>query len=103
LEVVPPVIAVVDLTQLSSDEEEVGNLMEDLELGVSKALGVSLLEVHAQYFRDSDEGESSEMGRDLVDEHNYGQVILNHIRSGRYCTEDIDRFHMCPIGTTCSD
>jgi hypothetical protein len=59
--------------------------MEDLELGVSEMLGISLLEVHACYFRDSDEGEDdedSEIGRDLVEERNYGHVIVNHIRSG---------------------
>jgi hypothetical protein len=84
----------MELTRLSSGDEEVGWLMEDLELGVSKVLGISLLEVHAHYFQDSDEGkgsEDSEIGRDLVEEHNYRHVIVNHIRSGRYRTHDIDR------------
>jgi hypothetical protein len=79
--VVPPIVAITDLARSLSDKE-VGNLMEDLELGVSKALGISLLEVHAQYFQDSDKGKCSEMGRDLVDECDYRYVILNHIRSG---------------------
>jgi hypothetical protein len=61
-----------------------------LELGVSEVLVVSLSEVQAQYFWDSDKGKDSEVGRDLVEERNYGNVILNHSRSGRYQTEDID-------------
>jgi hypothetical protein len=52
--------------------------------------GMSLSEVQAWYFRDSDKGEDSEIGWDLVKEQNYGNVILNHIRSRRYQTEDID-------------
>jgi hypothetical protein len=50
---------------MSSDDEEVGRLVKDLELGVSEALGVSLSEVCACYFRDSDEGKD----RDLDSEH----------------------------------
>jgi hypothetical protein len=57
---------------------------------VGDALGVSLSEVRAQYFRDSDEGVDSEVGLDLVKERNYRDVITNHARSGRYWTEDID-------------
>jgi hypothetical protein len=90
---VPPVVAVAELTRSSLGDEEVGWLMEDLELGVSEALGISLSEVRTHYCRDSDEGEDSEdseIGRDLVEEHNYGHVIVNHIRLGRYCTHDID-------------
>jgi hypothetical protein len=90
LEVVPPFVVVTDLNRLSSDDEEVGNLMEDLELGVSEALGISLSEVCAQYFQDSDEGKDSEVRRDLVEQCNYGHVIVNHIRSGQYCIADID-------------
>jgi hypothetical protein len=41
---VPPLVAVADLTRTSSDEE-VGELMGELELGVSEALGISLSEV----------------------------------------------------------
>jgi hypothetical protein len=33
-------VAVVDLTRILSDDEEVGRLMEDLELGVSEAQGL---------------------------------------------------------------
>jgi hypothetical protein len=40
--------------------------MEELKLEVSEALGISLLEVHAQYFRDSDLSEHME--RDLEGE-----------------------------------
>jgi hypothetical protein len=47
-----------------SDDEEVGELMQDLELRVSEALGISLSEVRAWYFRDSDK----DMERDLDDE-----------------------------------
>jgi hypothetical protein len=89
-EVVPPIVAIADLTRTLSDDEEVGNLMEDLELVVSEVLGITLSEVRAQYFRGSDKGEDSEVGRDLVEECNYKHVIINHIRSSRYCTEDID-------------
>jgi hypothetical protein len=67
--------------------------MEDLKLGVSEILGISLSEVCAHYFRDSDEGEDSEdseNGRDLVEERNYGHVLVNHIRSGQYRTHDIN-------------
>jgi hypothetical protein len=74
----------------SSEDAEVGRLMEELELGVSEALGMSLLEVCAWYFRDSSKGEDSKVGRDLVEERNYGNVIVNHIRSGQYRTKDID-------------
>jgi hypothetical protein len=66
------------------------HLMGELELGVSEALGISLSEVYAWYFQDSDEGESDK-DWDLVEECNYGHVIGNHIRSGWYWTEDIDR------------
>jgi hypothetical protein len=65
-EVVPPVIAAADLTRLLSEEEEVNNLMEELELGVSEALGISLSEVHAKYFQDSDEGRDSKVGGDIT-------------------------------------
>jgi hypothetical protein len=41
--------------------------MEELELGVSEALGISLLEVQAWYFWDSDEGKD----RDLESECEY--------------------------------
>jgi hypothetical protein len=90
---VPLIVAVAELTRLSSGDEEVGRLMEDLELGVSEALGISLSEVRAHYFRDSDEGEDSEdseIERDLVEEHNYRYVIVNHIRSSQYRTHNID-------------
>jgi hypothetical protein len=90
VEVVPPVIAVEELTRSSSEDEGVGLLMEDLELGVSEALGISLSEVHAWYFRDSDKSDESQVNQDLVEEHNYGDVIENHIRSGQYLTKDID-------------
>jgi hypothetical protein len=56
-----------------------------LELGVSEALGVSLSDVHARYFGDSD------VGTKLVEERNFGDVIENHYQSGRYLTKDIDR------------
>jgi hypothetical protein len=39
--------------------------MEELKLGVSEALGISLSEVRAQYFQDSDESEE----QDLDGEH----------------------------------
>jgi hypothetical protein len=42
----PPTVAVSELTRLSSEDAEVGQLMEELELGVSEALRMSLLEVH---------------------------------------------------------
>jgi hypothetical protein len=74
----------------SSSAEGMDHLMGDLQLGVSDALGVSLSEVCAWYFQDSDEGDECEVDQNLVEEHNYGDMIENHIRSGRYCTEDID-------------
>jgi hypothetical protein len=44
-----------------SSDEEIGERMEELELGVSEALGISLSEVQAQYFRDSDESEVQDL------------------------------------------
>jgi hypothetical protein len=41
--------------------------MEELALRVSEALGISLLEVHAQYFRGSDSSERME--QELEGEH----------------------------------
>jgi hypothetical protein len=90
VEVVPPIIAVVELTRLSSEDEKVGQLMEELELGVSEALGMSLSKLRAWYFQDSDKGGYSEVGRDLVDECNYGNVIVNHIKLSWYHTKYID-------------
>jgi hypothetical protein len=60
LEVAHLVVCVEELTRSLSVESEVVHLMEELELGVSKALGVSLSEVHTRYFGDSD------IGTDLV-------------------------------------
>jgi hypothetical protein len=60
-------------------------LTQELELEVSKTLGVSLSEVCPRYIRDSD------IGNDLVEERNFGDVIENHYRSSRYLTQDIDR------------
>jgi hypothetical protein len=91
LEVVAPIVTVESLAGSSSEDSEMVHLTCDLELEVGDALGMSLSEVHAQYFQDSNEGKDSEVGRELVKECNYGDVILNHIRSGRYRTEDIDR------------
>jgi hypothetical protein len=58
---VPPLVAATDLTMMSSDDKEVGQLMEESELGVSEALGISLSEVQVQYFRDSDKGEEMDL------------------------------------------
>jgi hypothetical protein len=91
LEVAPPIVGVEELTRLSEDDEDIVHLTWGLELGIGKALDLSLLEVHAWYFQDSDEGEDSEVGCDLVEEWTYGDVILNHIWSGQYQTEYIDR------------
>jgi hypothetical protein len=33
----------------------------------------------------------SEAGQDLVKERNYRDMIINHVRSGQYQTEDINR------------
>jgi hypothetical protein len=57
--VVPPLVAVEDLTR-SSSEVELEHHMEELELAVSEALGISLSEVHAQYFQDTDSSEHME-------------------------------------------
>jgi hypothetical protein len=58
LEVVPPIaVAVKSLTRLSPVESGVRQLVIDLELEVSEALGESLSEVCAQYFGDSNMGE----------------------------------------------
>jgi hypothetical protein len=70
-----------------SEEVEVVHLMQELELGVSKALGMSLSEVWARYFGDSDTGYDLV---ELVEERNFKDVIKNHYWSGRYTTEDID-------------
>jgi hypothetical protein len=58
---VPSIVAVTDLTKSSSDDEEVSWLMENLEVGVSEALGISLSEVCACYSWDSDEGKDREL------------------------------------------
>jgi hypothetical protein len=84
LEVAPSVICVEELTRSSSEELEVICLTQELELGVSEALGVSLSEVYARYFGDSD------VGTEIVEEKNYGDVIGNHYWSSRYLTKDID-------------
>jgi hypothetical protein len=47
-------------------DSRVVHLIAGLELGVSEVLGVSLSEVCARYFGDSD------IGEDLVEERNYG-------------------------------
>jgi hypothetical protein len=60
LEVVFPLVAVEDLTRTLSDEV-IERRLEDLELKVSEALGISLSEVQALYFRDHDEGESRDL------------------------------------------
>jgi hypothetical protein len=45
MKVAHPIISVEDLTASLSEEVEVVHLMQELELGVSKALGMSLSEV----------------------------------------------------------
>jgi hypothetical protein len=61
-------VAIADLTRTSSDEE-MGKQMEDLELGVSEALGISLLEVQARYFWDSDESMAWDLDGKCEHEH----------------------------------
>jgi hypothetical protein len=56
-------VAVEDLMQSSLDVE-VERHMEELELGVSETLGISLLEVQAQYFQDSDLSERRDQDLD---------------------------------------
>jgi hypothetical protein len=65
---VPSLDAVEDLMQLSSDID-VERCIEELELRVSKALGISLSEVQAQYFRYSDSSERRD--RDLDSENEW--------------------------------
>jgi hypothetical protein len=83
-------VPVESLAQLSTVDLEVDCLAHDLELGIGDTLGISLSEVCSQYFQDSDEGHNSKVGRDLVEEQNYGDVITNHVWSGQYQTKDID-------------
>jgi hypothetical protein len=64
-EVVPPLIPIADLTRMSSDEEQ----MEELELGVSEALGISLSEVQAWYFQDSDQSRAQDLESECEYEH----------------------------------
>jgi hypothetical protein len=91
VEVAPlTIVPMESLARSSLLDLEVDRLAHDLEMGVGDALGMSLSEVHARYFRDSDKGEDSEVGQDLVEEHNYGNVITNHHWCGWYQTEDID-------------
>jgi hypothetical protein len=52
---VPPLVAIADLTRMSSDEEIWGCRWENWSSGVSEALRISLSEVQAWYFQDSDE------------------------------------------------
>jgi hypothetical protein len=67
LEVVFPLVVVEDLTRTSSVSDEVmEKRMDESELGVSEALGISLSEVQARYFRDSDTSEKRD--RDLDSE-----------------------------------
>jgi hypothetical protein len=81
---VPPVVTLESLTMSSPVDSEVDQLARDLEMSVGDTLGVSLLEVCTWYFRDSDEGADSEISQDLVEERNYGNMITNYGRSGRY-------------------
>jgi hypothetical protein len=79
VEVVPLTVGVEELSHtLSGDVEEVECLMREMELGLGDVLGMSLSEVRAQYFRDSDKGKDSEVGWNLVEEQNYGDVILSY-------------------------
>jgi hypothetical protein len=82
---VHPIVRLKELTRSSSEELEVVRLTQELGLGVSEILGVSLSEVCTRYFVDSDAGTK------LVEERNYGDVIENHYWSSRYLTKDIDR------------
>jgi hypothetical protein len=68
MEVVHPIIYMEDLTISLSEDAEVACLTQELELGVSDALGISLSEVHARYFWDSD------IGSDLVEEWNLRDI-----------------------------
>jgi hypothetical protein len=54
---VHPIVHVEELTVSSSEDTEVVCLTQELEIGVGDALGISLSEVHARYFWDSDNGE----------------------------------------------
>jgi hypothetical protein len=90
LTVAPLVVGVEELTWSSLDDVEIVCLAQELELSVGDVLGISLSEVQALYFQHSDKGRDSEVGQDLVEEWNYGDVILNHIQSGRYWSENID-------------
>jgi hypothetical protein len=62
---VPPLVAVEDLTRSLLDEE-IERCVEELEHGVSEALGISLSEVWDRYFRDNDSSEKRD--RDLDSE-----------------------------------
>jgi hypothetical protein len=55
-----------------------------MESNIGEALGISLFEVQAKYFRDNDVGE------ELIEEKSYRDVIKNHYQSGRYATKDVD-------------
>jgi hypothetical protein len=83
MEVAHPIVRVEDLTVSSLKDAEV-HLTQELESGVGNVLGISLSEVCARYFQDSD------IGSDLAEEWNLGDVIENHAQSGRYETEDIN-------------
>jgi hypothetical protein len=68
LRVVFPLVAMENLTRTSSDEA-IEKHIEELELGVSEALGISLSEVQAWYFLGSDGSERRD--RDLDDEREH--------------------------------
>jgi hypothetical protein len=74
VEVVHPIICVEDLTASLSEEAEV----------------VCLMRLVCQRYMPG-----TDVGNDLVEEQNYGDVLLNYVWSGRYKTEDIDGIPYC--------
>jgi hypothetical protein len=84
MEVAHPVIPIEDLRESFLEDVEVLHLSREMERNIGEALRISLSKVQARYFRDSD------IGDQLVEERNYGDVIENHYQFGRYKIEDID-------------
>jgi hypothetical protein len=93
MEVAPLVVGVEELTRSLSEDAKVVRLTQELKLGVGEALGLSLLEVQAWYFRDTDKSSY------LVEEWTFADVINNHNHVGRYAYEDLDGIPFSAYGS----
>jgi hypothetical protein len=84
LKVVHLVVPVEELRESSSEDEEVIRLAQEMESNLGDVLGISLSEVQARYFGDSD------TDKEPLLVQNYGGVIESRRGSGQYLFEDMD-------------